>query len=243
MKKELKFFRDNGYFVVPEALSSLEVATLNQAIDEDRERYDSLWLRRGEGGRRQSVSVLLSSAAFDGIIRHPVILERVEALMGEGLCFEELSVMIREPLTGEPPAASWHRDQRHWQEHPLVLKNLSVVYYLTDVDETTHAFAIVPEAVETKRADPRDVDPDRGIELYGRAGTAILFNAASVHAGVVKQTLEQRRTIHIYYGHRSLPPLSNHTIVPRRLLEAGDEASRRFYGRPNLLTELMDRNF
>lgn len=243
MKKELDFFRDNGYFVVPEALSTLEVSALNQAIDEDLERYDSLWLRRGEGGRRQSVSVLLSSAAFDGAIRHPVILERVEALMGEGLCFEELSVMIREPLVGEPPAASWHRDQRHWQEHPLALKNLSVVYYLTDVDETTHTFAIVPEAVETKRADPRGVDPDRGIELYGRAGTAILFNAASVHAGVVKQTLEQRRTIHVYYGHCFLSPLSNHTIVPRRLLEAGDEASRRFYGRPNLLTELMDRNF
>lgn len=239
------FFRDNGYLVVPEVLNAAELSDLNSAIDRDRVQYPQLWQGRQEGGRFQSVSLLLSSRAFDATIRHPGIIAMVEELMGSELCFDEFSVMIREPLADDPPVAGWHRDTAHWQEHPLALKNLSLVYYLTDVDASSHCFGVVPEGVEVKRvaADLAAPDPERGIELYGRAGTAILFNAGSGHAGVVKRTKQQRRTIHIYYGHRTQPPLSNHTIVPRRLLEGGDAASRAFYSRQNLATKLALANF
>ncbi|MEE3258235.1 MAG: phytanoyl-CoA dioxygenase family protein [Candidatus Latescibacterota bacterium] len=243
MQAEVEFFRANGYLVVPDVLSAVELTDLNRAIDIDREQYPQLWQNRREGGRYQSGSVLLSSKAFDATIRHPAILALVEELMGEELCFEELSVMIREPLAADPPEAGWHRDTDHWPEHPLALKNLSLVYYLTDVDAESHCFAVLPEGVEAKRANPGKPDPAQGVELYGRAGTAILFNAGSGHAGVVKRATRERRTIHIYYGHRSLPHLSNHTVVPRRLLEGGDQGSRRFYGRPNLATELALANF
>jgi DNA-binding NtrC family response regulator len=70
----------------------------------------------------------------------------------------------------------------------------------------------------------------------------ILFNAGSCHAGVVKRTDKERRTVHIYYGHASQAPLSNHTVFPRRLLEAEDGAARRFYGRPNLISRLIWEN-
>ena len=147
--------------------------------------------------------------------------------------------MVREPLADHPPAAGWHRDTAHWPKHPLALRNLSLVYYLTDVDSASHCFAVVPERVEAKRAEPGLPDPGRGVELHGRAGTAILFNAGSGHAGVVKRTERERRTIHIYYGHRSLPYLSNHTVVPRRLLNEDVD----FFGRPNLATQLALANF
>ena len=244
MNKDLESFSDNGYLVIEGALTADELADLNAAIDCDRERYPPLWVGRREGGRFQSVSVLLSSRAFDKTIRHPAVLPQIEQLMGDQLCFEEFSVMIREPLAEDPPAAGWHRDTVHWPEHPLALMKLSLVYYLTDVDETSHCFAIMPEDVESKRGrELATPDASKGVEIYGPAGTAILFNAGSGHAGVVRRTEKGRRTIHIYYGHRSQPALSNHTIVPRRLLEGGDEASRAFYGRPNLATELVRDNF
>ncbi len=241
--EQVGFFRENGYAVIPAALSEVEVSRLNQAIDADREQYPQLWAQRGEGGRSQSVGVLLTSKAFDCTIRNPSILPLLEALMGEDLCFEELSVMVRGPLDEEPPPVGWHRDIGHWAEHPLALRNISAVYYLTDVDENSHCFAVVPEGVETKREAPTDRDGARGMGLYGRAGTAILFNAGSVHAGVVRRTQRERRTVHIYYGHRSQPPLSNHTVFPQRLLEAEDEKARLFYSRPNLITQLICDNF
>jgi ectoine hydroxylase-related dioxygenase (phytanoyl-CoA dioxygenase family) len=163
--------------------------------------------------------------------------------MGEELCFEEHSVMVRQALDAEPPAAVWHRDTGHLPGHPLALRNLSAVFYLTDVDESTHCFAVVPEGVEAKRALPADRDGTRGRELYGPAGTVILFNAGSCHAGVVKRTARERRTVHVYYGHRSQPFLSNFTVVPRRLGRHPDPALRALFARPNLNTALMERNF
>jgi ectoine hydroxylase-related dioxygenase (phytanoyl-CoA dioxygenase family) len=243
MDEQIAFLKKNGYVVIPAALSATEVVELNQALDIDRQKYPQLWPERGEGGRSQSVSVLLTSTAFDCTIRHPAVLPLLEALMGEELCFAELSVMVRAPLDQEPSPPVWHRDKENWPEHPLALHNISAVYYLTDVDASTHCFGVVPEGLEAKMASPTDRDGTNGVELYGRAGTVILFNAGSVHAGVVRRTVRDRRTIHIYYGHRSQPPLSNHTIFPRRLLEAKDEAIRLFYSRPNLMTQLMCDNF
>ena len=243
MRGQLNFFRANGYCVVPEALSAAELAALNAAIDRDREQYPQLWQHRGEGGRYQSAAVLLSSRAFDAVIRHPAVLGLVEELMGGELCFEELSAMVRQPLVKDPPQAVWHRDTGHWPDHPLALRNLSLVYYLTAVDAASHCFAVVPETVAQKRCESAAPDPQRAVELYGKAGTAIIFNAGSGHAGVVKKTQRERRTIHIYYGHRRLPPMSDHTVVPRRLVEGGDEDARHFYGRPNLATALALENF
>jgi len=243
MEEAVEFFRQNGYWIIPQALSRSEVDALNQAIDADRKAYPSLWMSRGEGGRFQSVSVLLTQMVFDRTIYHPAVLPLVEELMGGEVRFEELSAMVREPLEGEPPASVWHRDTGHLPEHPLALRNLSVVYYLTDVDEDTHCFGVVPEDAEAKRKLPADKDGSRGQGLYGRAGAAIFFNAGSCHAGVVRRTPADRRTIHIYYGHPSQPHLSNFTVVPRRLLEAPQEEIRRLFSRPNLTTQLILKNF
>jgi ectoine hydroxylase-related dioxygenase (phytanoyl-CoA dioxygenase family) len=243
MDEKVEFFRDHGYCLLPEVLAGEELRTLNQAIDEDRRANAVLWLQRGEGGRFQSVSALLSQPAFDRTVFHPAVLPLVRRLMGEEVCFEEHSVMVREALVGEPPAAAWHRDTAHLPGHALALRNLSAVFYLTDVDDATHCFAVVPEGVEAKRLRPTDRNPAGGIELYGAAGSVILFNAGSCHAGVVKQTPRERRTVHVYYGHRSQPVLSNFTVVPRRLSRHPDPAIGALFGRPNLSTILMEENF
>lgn len=243
MSEAVDFFAEHGYVVLGNALGSAEVAALNSAIDADRTAHPALWQARGEGGRIQSVTALLSCRGFDATIRHPSVLPVIEEIMGSELCFEEFSIMLRPAYAGEPLAPSWHRDTAHWTGHSLCVKNLSLVYYLTDVDASSHCFAVVPEGVESKKNAPDERSGDGGIELYGAAGTAILFNAASCHAGIVKETARERRTIHIYYGHRSQPVLSNHTLVPRRLLASADGDERQFYGRPNLMTELVRDNF
>ncbi len=243
MDEQVQFFRDHGYLVLPGVLSAQELGALNQAIDEDRSRHAALWMQRGEGGRYQSVSVLLTQPVFDSTLSHPKVLPLIRRLMGEELCFEEHSVMVREALAEEPPAAVWHRDTAHLPGHPLVMRNLSAVYYLTEVAAGTHCLAVVPEGVEAKGKLPNDRDGSRGIELYGKAGTVILFNAGSCHAGVVKKTKHERRTVHVYYGHRPQPFLSNFTVVPRRLGKNPDPALRGLFSRPNLNTALMEENF
>jgi ectoine hydroxylase-related dioxygenase (phytanoyl-CoA dioxygenase family) len=228
------FFEANGYLVIPNAFSSEEVLALNKAIDRDRQ-VSKLWQNRGNG-RHQNANVLMTSDAFDKTITHPSVLPTIEELVGQNVCFEEHSVMIREPVTENAPAPNWHRDINHLPEHPLAIRNLSLIYYLTDVDETTHCFSIVPESVNAKRSEPEERDGTTAVDLHGPAGTAILFNAASVHDARKRVTSSERRTIHIYYGHRDLPALSNHTIFPKRL-QNGEHTP--FFDRINEVSSLV----
>jgi hypothetical protein len=71
----------------------------------------------------------------------------------------------------------------------------------------------------------------------------VIFNAGVFHAGNVRRSDVERRTIHIYCGRRSAPPISNYTIFPRRLWAHDDEATRRFYSRPNAVTALLQNHF
>ncbi len=233
-------FAAQGYLVIPNALDQAEVEAFNEAVDRDREHFPRLWQNRG-GGRHQAVSILLDEPVFDASILHPSTLPIARELMGEDLCFEEHSVMIREPIEGSPPDPHWHRDIQHGTDPPLYLRNLSLVYYLTDVDASTHCFSIVPESVEAKASAPDHRDGSTAEDLHGQAGTAILFNAANIHDARQRTTDRERRTIHIYYGHRSLPPLSIHTIFPDRLINHPDPDIRALFDRPNEITERVRR--
>ncbi|MCZ6680023.1 MAG: phytanoyl-CoA dioxygenase family protein [Candidatus Poribacteria bacterium] len=243
MKEQLEFFKKNGYLVVPGALSTDEVRTINAAIDRDRAENQPLWQDRGESGRYQNVHTLLAQPDLDITMRPPGLLPLMEAIMGSDLCAEEHSVMVRSPNPDGPTMCHWHRDAGDSAEPPYYTRYLSVVFYLTDVDDTTHTFSVLPGTAQSAELLPLDAyDLSTAVHLVGRAGTAILFNAATFHAGNVRRTRAERRTIHIYCGHARDRYLSNHTIFPRRLWEGADEATRKYYSRPNPITRLlMDR--
>jgi hypothetical protein len=70
-------------------------------------------------------------------------------------------------------------------------------------------------------------------DCIGPAGTAVLMNTGSAHAGTVRQTPRCRRTIHIYYGHDYEPPISIYTafLHSRLLPSSADVETRRFFSR------------
>ncbi len=118
---------------------------------------------------------------------------------------------------------------------------LQVIYYLDDVDAESHCFSIIPESAATKRALPTTaqaplriddaatayVDPEKPrwldafgretprrtgrVDIYAGAGAAIVFNNASYHAGTVRQTERQRRTVHVRYRQPE-PMASRHAL-------------------------------
>ena len=244
MQDTLAFFAKNGYAVVPQALSVNEVQHINAAIDRHRSQYQPLWLNRGENGRWQSVHGLLACPEMDVTMRPPTLLPLMQAILGDDICAEEHSVMVREPNPKGPTLCAWHRDTSHVGEPPYFTKYLSVVYYLTHVNVHTHTFSVLPGASQSEVLQPLNAfDLNSAQHLEGTAGTAILFNAALFHAGNVRQTAFERRTIHIYCGRSTDPYLSNHTIFPRRLWEGKDEATQRYYSRPNPLTKLLIEQF
>jgi hypothetical protein len=86
--------------------------------------------------------------------------------VGEDIVFEELHVTIREPITAEvasqiglddPQRAvksqDWHRDDSHLLEHPLLLRTLSVIYYLDDVSLDGRYISLHSRLLQTERTE------------------------------------------------------------------------------------------
>ena len=239
----LAFYRENGYVVVPDALSAQEVHAVNEAIDRDLAENRPLWKDHGNG-RLQSVHALLAQPALDITARPSRLLPLMEAILGKDICLEEHSAMIRAPNPDGPPECRWHRDAGHLPDPPCYTRYLSVVFYLTDVDDATHTFSVLPGSAQSPELPPLSAcDLSAARHLVGPAGAAILFNAATLHAGNVRRTPSERRTIHIYCGRSTDAGLSNHTIFPRRLWRGKDEDTRRYYSRPNLITRLLLEKF
>jgi hypothetical protein len=235
---QVAFFRANSYVVLPDLLTPYQVAALNAAMDRDREHNRFMWFC--EGSPDYNCNLLLTEPLFEITIRQPKVLALVEQLMGGPFCFEELSVRHTAP-SAEARPTGWHRDRPHWPEHPLHLDYPQVIYYLTDVDEGTHCFTISPEPADGEILG-RDAQVERGGTVYfhGRAGSAILFNAATLHGVTIRQTDRHRRIVQVYYGHAERPSLSEVTLIPPRLWrDHPDAETRRFYGKLNRYNRVM----
>ena len=248
MKEQLEFFKENGYLVVPDALSTEEVRSINAAIDRDLIENPVMWIDRGQMGRCQNVHALLACPEMDVTMRPPTLMPLMNAIMGKDICAEEHSVMLRAPNPDGDTECRWHRDanreNRSDAEPPYYTRYLSVVYYLTNVDDTTHTFSVLPGTAQSTELHPLEAyDLSTAQHLVGPAGTGILFNASTFHAGNVRRTTSERRTIHIYCGRTTDRYLSNHTIFPRRLWEGKDEATQHYYSRPNPITQLLIERF
>ena len=244
MEEQVEFFAEEGFIVVPEALSAHEVELINEITDRHLVDSKSLW-RGDPAGRKQALNILLACPELDFTMRPPRLLPLMEMIMGPELCADEHSLMIRAANPSGPTECGWHRDGGcEGGEPPYYARFLSVVFYLTDVDDTTHTFSVIPASAQTDRPLPlEDYDMATAQHLVGAAGTAILVNPFSFHAGNVRNTTAERRTIHLYCGRTSDGPLSNHTIFPPRLWRDKDEATRRYYSRPNAITALLAANF
>lgn len=240
LQAQLEFFRANSYLILLDLLAPETVAELNAALDRDRAQHPYFW--GALNSRNGTSNLLLTEPVFEPVVRHPCVLPLVEALMGGPVCFEELSVQITPPGQEARPTA-WHRDRGHWLDHPRHLDYLQIIYYLTDVEPGCHHFTLSPEPADGEVLDTEAQVTQRGeLHFYGKAGSAILFNAATLHGLTRAATERERRILQIYYGHEGRAPLAEVTLLPPRLWrEHPDPEIRRFYGKLNQYTRDMLR--
>ena len=134
--------------------------------------------------------------------------------MGDKTCLSEICIRHMEPYKGDLHQ-KWHRDRPHLAHHPLRINFLQVMVYLTSVDENTHCFSLSPESVDEDIVETKEQLERRGeVDLYGEAGTAIIFNSSVLHSATTRNTTKERKSIQIYYGHRNEPYLSEDSLIP-----------------------------
>ncbi len=90
MKREdYEFFRKNGYLELGQVLSDDEATRYAALFEREREMHGRFWR---DTGIWQTIygHALLTAPEFDGLIRHPKIIEPLQALMGGEVCFSEI---------------------------------------------------------------------------------------------------------------------------------------------------------
>ncbi len=228
-----------GFANLGQVFGGDELEALTCLFDADRADYAYFWHRYGHH-QEANYDALITTPAFDDLIRHPRILPVIEDLMGGPVCFGEIGLRFMGPYDG-PLHRSWHRDRPHWQEHPLRMDYIQLMVYLTDVDESTHCISFSPESIEEPVLAEKDSQLARGgvYDLHGPAGTCALFNVAALHTATTRPTRAVRKTVQIYYGHRGHAPLANDSCIPATLWrDHADPETRAFYGVLNRRTEL-----
>ena len=212
-------------------LDGPELVRFQAMFDHDLKTLPYFWHKYGYW-QYANYEALISSPDFDDLIRHPKIYPRIEALMGDPLCFGEIGLRLMNPYQGEMHQ-DWHRDRTHWLEHPLRLDYVQLMVYLTDVNEDDHCISLSPESVIEPVLKNNEAQLTRRGEyhLHGPAGTCALFNASLLHTATTRPTDNERRTVQIYYGHRDRPPLANDSTIPSTFWrDSEDTETRAFYG-------------
>ena len=189
--------------------------------------------------------MLITTPAFDDLIRHPRILPTVEELMGGRVCFGEIGLRRMDAYDGAVHQG-WHRDKPHWPDHPLRMDYLQLLVYLSDVSEDTHCLSLSPESVDQPVLREVEQQLARGgvHDLHGPAGTCALFNVSVLHTATTRPTQAVRKSVQIYYGHRDRAPLANDSAMPATLWrDHPDEETRGFYGVLNARTRVLMEAF
>ena len=234
--EDYQFFQQSGYLPLGRILTDEELEFYLRLYDRDRDEKKGFWFHYGHHYQTANYDVLVSTPEFDSLIRHPKVMEPLYNLMGDRICFSEIGIRHMAAYVGEPRHCVWHRDGdvhggKHLMEHPLRIRNIQLVVYLSDVDETTHCFSISPESVGQPILE-KEAQLERGgvHNLYGQAGTAILCNFSVLHTATVRVTKKERKTAQIYYGHRNRPHMANDSLIPVDFWDHPDEEVRAFYG-------------
>jgi hypothetical protein len=215
-------FYENGFLVIPDALSEGQLIILNRCIDQDLSQYGDQWITFDES-LIETPDVISRTAGFDFAIENPPMLGILRSLIGELITFEEFEILIRNPTNKTQDLKAWHRDATRDYNRRMEIEYVSLVYYLTDVTETDHCLSIIPGShyrlVDLK---PADVTPGSEFDIIGQAGTAVIFHGRCIHAGKLKPRSRQRRTLHVYYARADQPRYSEWTEIPPRLYQKTD---------------------
>lgn len=195
-------FRRDGYLAPVSALDEAEVRAL---VD---------WLLAFEGGsgasrreRRETYLRLKPHLLFpeiDAVVRHPRILDSIEALIGPDILVWSSSFMIKDPEDGT--YASWHQDSHGTRLYGDQL--VSAWIALEDVDPENSAMRIIPGShrdgsrphrVRADRANLviagehlEDVDDAPAIHVVLRAGEMSLHHFHVVHGSPPNRSRRSR---------------------------------------------------
>ena len=246
--EQRKFFDENGYLTVPNALDPDMLKQVTAACDRvvDQQYKES-------GKRRASlINVLPEDDVFLKLVAWKTTVPLIVQLLSYHIRLSKSHIIYKypDPLEEESSgnsAANWHRDFR---ESPFDLGHhryprmmIKVVYQLSDTGAESGNTVIVPKSNNfTKGLEIPEgqTDPEGATELQLRAGDAYFFESRVFHRIGLNKTNFPRKCLMMGYSYGWITPL-DYDVQPEWLTEkATDPITRQLIGASKMFTTEID---
>jgi ectoine hydroxylase-related dioxygenase (phytanoyl-CoA dioxygenase family) len=220
-------FDEQGYLVVPNALSPGRVDRLTDALD----RVYGVETASGRvrpGQPLHLFAFVLRDDRFLDLLDLPSTFPLVWGTLGWNIHMYHSHLDVHPPVReDEPPAWGWHQDggrQNLEIETQPVRPRLSVKlgYFLSDVSEPGRGNLMVVPGSHRRNAIPRPEEPHRGFEppegavpVLAEPGTAVLFDRRLWHTRSPNRSPLTRMALFTGYTYRWIRPRDDYPMDPR----------------------------
>jgi len=215
-----------GYLVVRGVLPKAQIDACNNAIDlhagDIRSRHEGSLSRgssvlKGTAGRQELTGMLgwptPHREPFRDLLVHPIVVSRLNDFCGRGFRLDHGPLLIQaDPGTeghalhgaGEPfGAANWY----HQQNGRIFCRGVTVAWQLSDVDEGTGGFAVVPGSHKSQERTPEGIttvkeDMSLVVQPAMKAGDVLFFAETATHGTLPWKGTHQRRSVLYKYASR-----------------------------------------
>lgn len=222
-EERVAFDRD-GYFIVPDVLSSAQLTRLNAAFD----RIDAE-VRAAKGiGPHETQNILDfigRDEAFLELLDYSPVFPKVWGILGWNIQLYHSHMIITPPRApgAEIPKKrlGWHQDSGRLnfelETNPQPRISLKVAYFLTDCSVPGRAnLYVIPGSQTTNKPaslnDP-DKDPEDGQAVLVNAGSAVFFDRRIWHASSPNHADFARKVLFYGYSYRWLRPRDDMSVA------------------------------
>jgi len=246
--EQRKFFDQNGYLTIPNALDSDMLDQVTAACDRVVEQqYKEM------GKRRASlINVLPEDDVFLRLVAWETTVPLIVQLLSFHIRLSKSHIIYKYP---DPPgiehsdnsAANWHRDFRESpfdlgpHRYPRLM--IKVVYQLSDTGPESGNTVILPQSnnFTTGLEIPEgQTDPEGARELELRAGDAYFFESRVFHKVGLNRTTFTRKCLMMGYSYAWITPL-DYDLQPESLTQkVTDPITRQLIGANKMSSTEID---
>ncbi len=241
--EQRRLFAEDGYLVVPNALSAAKVERLVEATDRlakclldkppltGRPEYNHLDLRPG----------LLSEDALFDLVDNDTTVPLVVQLLSPNIHLHSTTLLYKRPEDPNAPTfrRGWHRDiriPRDLGHCDLPMVGIKICYCLSDFHQPNSGMTVMARGSHLKHTalglpqgevDPADVEV-RDLRL--NAGDAFLFENRIFHSATPNRSSRVSKTLMFGYSYRWMKPEVYLEMLDPRYLRKADPVKRQLLG-------------